>query len=184
MRMSEKEVAGTALMFSFVLVRKIGAVACYKYMRDEIATKSVIGLVFTVLGYLYSSLTELMIVFAILMAIDYVTGTLAGLLNNGFSRQVAMHGIAKKIGYICLLLLSVLMDFSICYVLDKSFGFRYTAPIFGFAITCYLIGTEGLSIIQNLIKIGVPVPDSLKIAFGMLKDFGQHDEKEKKDGQP
>jgi len=42
--------------------------------------------------------------------------------------------------------------------------------MFGIATTLWLIGTEGMSIIENLGVIGVPIPKFLKPAFSKLKN--------------
>ena len=38
------------------------------------------------------------------------------------------------------------------------------------AMYVYLIGTEGLSIIQNLIILGIPVPEIMIKIFGLIRD--------------
>jgi phage-related holin len=79
-------------------------------------------------------------------------------------------GIIKKVGYMVLLALAFFVDYIISYLVSKAGIQSPVNGLFGVATTCWLIGTEGLSILENLNIIGVPFPPFLKSAFKKLKD--------------
>ena len=77
----------------------------------------------------------------------------------------------KKVSFMLLVTLGFLLDFVISYLMQEKAGTSFsTGGMFGIATTLWLIGTEGMSIIENLGVIGVPIPKFLKPAFSKLKN--------------
>lgn len=139
-------------------------------MFENVATKGVIGIASVVLGYLYDSLNVLLVVLAMLMIVDYLTGMIAAFKTKTFNADVGRWGAVKKLCFAFLVLMGFLIDFVILY-LSKQAGIELSfKALFGIAVTAYLIGTEGFSACQNLIVIGIPVPEFLLSAFGLIKD--------------
>lgn len=147
-------------------------------LNNAIETKTAIGAITAVFGYLSGCLNELLVVLAILMVFDYILGTVAGLLTEGFNKEKGIKGIIKKIGYLFLVTLGFLVDFTLSFIGKSAGGNINTNGMFGYAVTCYLIGTEGLSCLKALNILGLPVPEFLSKAFGGIKDSA-----ESKDGE-
>lgn len=133
-------------------------------------TKTLIGGV-VVISYIANSLGEVFIVWAAFMIIDYITGILCGLIkNSGYSYKKAVRGIIKKLMFFILILVTILVEFLISFVTRQAGLVLKIEGALTTAMYVYLIGTEGLSIIQNLIILGLPVPPFMIKLFGLIRD--------------
>ena len=82
-----------------------------------------------------------------LMAIDFVTGLLYAWSTNTFKSKKMRSGLTKKVGEIAILVIGELF----------SYGMRIP-PIIMDGISAYIIFMEFMSIMENLKKMGVPIP--------------------------
>ena len=100
------------------------------------------------------------------MVIDYVSGVLAAYVNPNLAlnSQRGFRGICKKI---MILLLVCLAHF-----IDTATG----QAVICTAVIWFFLGNEGLSIVENAAKMGLPVPSRLKAALEQLTE-----EKESRD---
>ena len=99
----------------------------------------------------------------IAIAMDYLTGTLAAKKNNEWSSQKAREGIWHKVGIVIAVLLAALFD-AIIVVATQSvikLPFNYCGLFAPLVALCYVI-TELGSIVENIDKMGTPVPAFLK----------------------
>lgn len=71
------------------------------------------------------------------------------------------------------MVLGFFADIVFTYLMQKVGIKTSTGGLFGIATTCWLIGNESLSVIENLSEIGVPVPKFLKNAFSKIKDISE-----------
>lgn len=134
-------------------------------------TKTFIGGLVVVTSYIAKSLDEVFIVWAAFMIIDYITGILCALFRNGgFSYKKAVRGIIKKLMFLVLILITILLEFLINFMTISAGLFLRVEGALTTAMYIYLIGTEGLSIIQNLIILGIPVPPFMIRLFGLIRD--------------
>ncbi len=139
-------------------------------MSETNGTKTIISLIAAVFGYAFAAITEIYVVLAVLMIVDYITGVVAGMLTTGFDKNKGLKGFVKKLMYPFLLLVAIMVDYAI-YYFSKSAGIDIgIKPVVSIAMCAYLIGTEGLSICQNIVIIGLPVPGFLESAFGLIRD--------------
>lgn len=137
----------------------------------ETGIKSTIAAVTGVIAYLADCLNELVIILVLLMIFDYVTGVMAAFVRKDLASWKGVVGILKKVSFMLLVTLGFLLDFVISYLMQEKAGTAFsTGGMFGIATTLWLIGTEGMSIIENLGVIGVPIPKFLKPAFSKLKN--------------
>ena len=136
----------------------------------ETGIKGTIAAVTGVIAYLVGCLNELVIILVILMILDYVTGVIAAYFKKELSSWRGLRGILKKFSFMLLVILGFLVDFVAMHLIEKT-GVQFdTHGIFGIATTCWLIGNEGLSILENTAIIGLPVPPFLKPALVKLKN--------------
>ncbi len=139
-------------------------------LTQNAGTKTILGLITAVMVYFWNRITEIMVILFIVLIVDYITGVVQGLLNGGFSWEKAWKGIIKKVMYAPVILIGFIGDFIIMYLAKQvniNLGF---SGVIGLAVCIYLIGTEGFSIIQNLLMIGVPAPEFLLKIFGLMRD--------------
>ena len=94
-------------------------------------------------GFLYA-----LLVFVI---IDYLTGVMVAVLEKKVSSSVGFRGIFKKILIFCLVAIGHIID---TQVIQNGSVLR-TAVIF------FYLSNEGISILENVALIGLPVPEQL-----------------------
>lgn len=107
------------------------------------------------------------------MTIDYVTGIITGILGKsektetgGLSSSAAFRGLMKKVLILLAVLLAALVDMAISTTTDINFGAVCMA-------TClWFIASEGMSIIENMASLGVPIPKILRQALEILRKKG------------
>ncbi|WP_066499834.1 phage holin family protein [Abyssisolibacter fermentans] len=136
-------------------------------------SKGILAMITGIFIYVAGSITELVIVLVFLMILDYITGMIAGYIQKKWSSSIGLKGAVKKVGFIFLVLIAILTDYVIVQLGAKigiTLGF---VGVFTFAVTCWLISTELLSITENLGRMGVTIPKFLRIAFTKLKDVSE-----------
>jgi toxin secretion/phage lysis holin len=137
---------------------------------NNTATKGLIGAIVGVGAYLANRIDAVLVVLAIFLILDYIAGVTLALMQGQFDKKKGVQGAVKKLFYIVLVLLGFLLDFVVSTVSqDAGLAFS-TGGFLGVAVTLYLIGNEGLSILESLVGIGLPVPPFLQKAFGYVKD--------------
>lgn len=82
-----------------------------------------------------------------LMAIDILTGLLYAWSTETFKSKKMRSGLSKKVGEIAILVIGELF----------SYGMRIP-PLIMAGISAYIIFMEFMSIMENLKKLGVPIP--------------------------
>lgn len=103
-------------------------------------------------GFLYA-----LMVFVI---VDYLTGVMVAVLEKKLSSEVGFRGIFKKILIFCLVAIGHIID---THIIQNGSVLR-TAVIF------FYLSNEGISILENVAMIGLPVPEQLKSVMQQLKD--------------
>jgi toxin secretion/phage lysis holin len=115
------------------------------------------------LAYLLGGLDNLVAAFAIFMACDYVTGLLAGAKSQKVSSKRAFRGLGKKVGMITFVIVANQLDI----IVGNKDGFLRDAMLM------FLIGTEGISIVENLGKLGIKIPHFIMKVLEQLSDKGE-----------
>lgn len=93
------------------------------------------------------------------MLLDYILGVICGFQDKKLSSDTAFKGIIKKITMLIIVAVAVSVD----NVVNAQGLIR------GLALF-YYIGTEGISILENGGKLGIPIPEKLKDALIQLKE--------------
>jgi|SRR5690606_8826047 len=109
-------------------------------------------------GFLYALLT--------FVVIDYITGLMCAVLDKKLSSEVGFRGIFKKV-----LIFSLV---AIGYIIDKNvIG---DGSVIRTAVIFFYLSNEGISILENAVHVGLPVPQKLKDILEQL-----HNRSEKED---
>ena len=95
----------------------------------------------------------------VFIVVDYITGVLKAIYNKELNSAVGVKGIIKKVGYLLVVSISVL--------LDKIAG--NTGAIRNIVIY-FFVANEGLSILENWGNLGLPLPKQLTEALEQLKN--------------
>ncbi len=144
-------------------------------------TVGVAGVVSAISAWLFSRMGVLLYVIMFLgiaMAIDYVTGMLASKteaidhpedLSLGWNSKKGAKGIIKKVGYLCVIAVAMIVDYVILHV-TSAIGMEVTVKaFFGLMVRVWYLLNEALSIIENAGRMGAPIPDGLKNYIAILK---------------
>lgn len=120
------------------------------------------------------------IILIVAMIIDYVTGMLSAWLNSELSSKKGIKGIVKKISYLALVAVAMIVDWLICCGLQQiNVDIKYTV-FFAVLVAVWLIINELISVLENLAKMGVPIPNFLKKLIDRLKNTVDESEREDK----
>ena len=106
----------------------------------------------------------------IMMVIDYITGSASALRNGEWSSSVAREGLWHKTGSMCAVAAAGILDFVLqILVQNTGIGFEYRTALMPICVAWYLL-TEAGSVLENVGKMGAPLPSWLVKAIAVLKD--------------
>ena len=122
-------------------------------MSDKVFAwfRGVVSMGAGILSYLYGSFDGLLTALCVAVVLDYVTGLIKAGITHTLSSEIGFKGILKKI----LIMLIV----ALAHVIDNCVGSGDTWR--NIAIVFYICN-EGISILENAVACGLPVPDKLK----------------------
>lgn len=110
--------------------------------------------------FLVGEWNYLLMALVALVAVDYVTGTVAAFIDKSLSSKVGFRGIAKKVFIFALVMMANFMDQ--IFWPDNHF-------IRDITILFYILN-EMISITENAGRVGLPVPAVIKQAIEKLKN--------------
>lgn len=108
-------------------------------------------------GFIYALITFVLI--------DYATGLMVAVLEHKVSSEVGFKGIFKKVLIFVLVAVAHIID---SYLIKNGSAIR-TAVLF------FYLSNEGISILENVGRIGLPIPESLKNILEQLKKEDKND---------
>lgn len=117
------------------------------------------------LGIVVVPITVLLVV----MIIDYITGMVAAWHGADLSSKKGIFGIVKKLCYLFAVAVGIGVDWLIYSGLQSMNVSLGVSTFFGLLVTFWLIINELISILENLSKIGIPLPKFLTTIVNRLK---------------
>ena len=136
-------------------------------MNDEVSEFLIAGIV-GILGWFFGGLDGYIKVLIAFTVIDYISGVCRAGAEGKISSAVGFKGIARKIIMFFLV--------GIAHIIDKHMLNDNQA--LKVAVCLFYIGNEGISIIENADKLGVPIP---KFLHGKFIKFTEHNEEKSHD---
>ena len=98
--------------------------------------------------------------------IDYLTGVMAAIVDHQLSSEIGFKGIFKKV--------SIFMLVAVGHIIDsKLLG---TGTALRTAIILFYSSNEGISILENATRMGLPIPKKIKSVLEQLKKDSDEDE--------
>ena len=88
------------------------------------------------------------------IVLDYISGLIKAYNTKTLSSKIGLKGLLKKVGILCVVILSVLLD-----RISGETGVIRTMVIY------YFVANEGLSVLENLAEAGLPIPQFIKNAL-------------------
>lgn len=112
------------------------------------------------LGAVLGGLDGFIMTLTIFVGVDYVTGVLVAITRHKLSSEIGFKGIAKKIAIFCLIAVASLIDANIIK----------EGNVIRMSVIFFYISNEGISILENVSSLGLPVPNKLKAVLEQLKE--------------
>ncbi len=136
-------------------------------MNDNLLTvKAMIAAFFTALGAFLGWKGVMLLAWVGVMALDYISGTIAAAAAGHWCSAIAREGIKHKGGMILVVAVSAIADAVMVIIVDHvPIGLQWPGLILPMVLAWYII-TELGSILENAVKLGAPVPGWL---VGLLK---------------
>ena len=122
-----------------------------------------------VAAYFHVLMIPLCVMIAV-MLLDYISGMAAAWSQKTLNSRCGVMGIIKKVGYIALVAVGIAVDYLITSALINVGISLQVNYCFGMMISVWLIINELLSILENLGRLGIPLPDFLVRAVERLRD--------------
>lgn len=122
------------------------------------------------LGWFLGGYDGLLYALIAFVVIDYITGVMCAINDHTLSSEVGFRGICRKVLIFLLVGIANILD---VHVIGTGSVLR-TAVIF------FYISNEGVSLLENAGRLGLPIPQKLKNILAQLHDRadGTDDEKE------
>lgn len=130
-------------------------------MENKTIFNSIFAVVGTFLTWIFGGWDLAIQILVSFMVIDYITGIIVAYINKEVDSRVGFRGICKKLLTMVILIVAVL--------LDRLFGQGW---IFRTATCYFFIANEGISILENIAKCGIPLPTKLMDKLIQLKEEG------------
>ena len=125
-------------------------------MRENAVTAVLAGIL-AVIFAIFGGWTAAMTTLVILIGLDIASGFTRGYVQRVLSSKESYRGIGKK--------LLILIAVALAAQLDNLVG---DANLLRDAVVVFYCASEGLSIVENLVAAGLPVPEQLKAALVQL----------------
>ena len=129
--------------------------------------------VITALGVIAAYFNVLLIPIVVLvfvMITDYISGMISAKKSGELSSRLGIMGIAKKVGYLALVAVGMVVDYLISSALVHVGIEIQINYCFALIITIWLIVNELISILENLGELDVPIPNFLRKSIHKIKD--------------
>ena len=122
--------------------------------------KVMIGEIGAIIGFFIGGADGLIRALIIFAIVDYITGVAAAAIEHKLNSEIGFKGITKKLLLFCIVGVAHILDL---YVIGSGAVCRS-------AVVLFYIANEGLSIIENSARCGLPIPEKLKIILEQLKE--------------
>jgi toxin secretion/phage lysis holin len=124
-----------------------------------------------VCAFFWGGLDNLFIALLVFAAVDYATGVLAAIIKKKLNSQIGFKGIAKKVFMFLIVGIANIVDVRL---IQTGSGVR-TATIL------FYIANEGVSLLENAARCGLPIPKRLKDILTQLHEKSEKEEEKKDD---
>ena len=142
------------------------------YMTNHLEVKKLEKVIETIiaglgaiLGFVFGGMDGMFFALLAVIIIDYITGCLVAVVQKKLSSEVGFKGISKKIIILALVGVAHILD---SQVIRGGSALR-TATIF------FYITNEGISILENAGRLGLPLPRKLKAVLKQLNTEEESD---------
>ena len=111
------------------------------------------------IGLFLGECDKLIIALVVFIVADYLTGVMRATIEKKLSSEVGFRGICKKILIFVMVGIANVLDTKVIGVP----GVLRTAAIF------FYISNEGISLLENAVAVGLPVPEQIRDVLEQLR---------------
>ena len=115
------------------------------------------------MSLIYSGNKVFVYILLLLIFVDVVTGMITAFSEGKLMSKKAMLGYVKKIAFLCVIIVSNTLD-----IIFQLQGLPVNATVMFF-----IIG-EATSIVENSVKLGVPIPEQLKNRLNITEETNKN----------
>ncbi len=116
------------------------------------------GTFLTTVVYLLGGLDIALKTLLVMIVLDYITGICKAIHNKKINSLIGAKGIVKKVGYLIIVAMSVLLD----QVVGDTGAIRSL-------VIYFFVANEGISILENWGSMGLPLPKKIFDVLEQLK---------------
>ena len=113
-----------------------------------------------VLGNFIGGNDGLLYALIVFVVVDYITGVLCAVVEKNLASSIGFRGIFQKVMIFLLVGIANVLD-------TKILG---AGAMLRSAVIFFYVANEGISIMENAGRMGLPVPEKLKGVFRQLHD--------------
>lgn len=97
----------------------------------------------------------------VMIFLDYITGVFKAIFNKKLNSEVGIKGIIKKVGYLIIVAVSVMLD----RIIGDTGAIRNVVIFF-------FVANEGISLVENWVAMGLPMPQIIVDTLEQIKQKG------------
>ena len=120
-----------------------------------------VAILATFFTYLFGGWDLALKILITFMVLDYVTGVIYAYVIKTLNSEVDFRGLIKKCMILAVLIVGV--------ELDRMLGNGGTW-VFRTLVAYFYIANEGISLLENISNLGVPIPNKIKTALEQLNN--------------
>ena len=128
-------------------------------------TKAILATIGGYIAWFLGGFDGVLIALCVFALVDYLTGVIAAITEKKLCSKIGFQGVAKKVLMFFMVGIAAVLD---AYVLGGQSPVREVVIVF-------YIANEGISIIENSARLGLPVPKKLIEVLEQLKSEGDGD---------
>lgn len=115
------------------------------------------------MSLIYSGNKVFVYILLLLIFVDIVTGMITAFSEGKLMSKKAMLGYVKKIAFLCVIIVSNTLDII----------FQLHSLLVNATVMFFIIG-EATSIVENSVKLGVPIPEQLKNRLNITEETNKN----------
>ena len=119
---------------------------------------SIVAIIATFFTYLFGGWDVALSILITFMILDYITGVIWAYIQKNLNSEVGFKGLVKKCTILIVLIVGAMLD----RLLNSD------EWVFRTLVAYFYIANEGISLLENISNIGVPIPAKIKDALEQL----------------
>lgn len=129
---------------------------------------SVVAIIATFFTYLFGGWDVALSILITFMILDYITGVIWAYIQKNLNSEVGFKGLVKKCTILIVLIVGAMLD----RLLNSG------EWVFRTLVAYFYIANEGISLLENIGNLGVPIPAKIKDALEQLNNKEESEKQE------